>query len=367
MTQMVPLSNVISGLVIAAYSNDYEVLVGEKTYRCVLKGNQKKGGQTVLVGDRVAVDSLDDTNNLGRICEIQSRQNALIKPKIANVTTLMAMASVASPEFDPLQLDRYITQGLLAGLKVIVVLTKMDLCPKSLDIQAHQSHYEAIDLPVLSMTIHDPESTIRCLSAVSGEVVVMAGLSGVGKSSFLNSVRPELNLKVGEVSQKISRGMHTTRHASLIHVSENTFIADTPGFSQLKFDTVLPSDLKKAFPEFKQFDCYYPDCDHVLYENNIPAALPEGCYLEKNPEAISLSRLESYQTFLLESKMFEAQQKNSSQKEDASFKTLDKQSGKKSDQLRLNQRQRQDSRRTENQKIKILSGYEISEEDNDDA
>lgn len=338
------------GLVIASYSNNYEVLVDGVVYCCVLKGLNKKSGQSVLVGDEVCVDNIDMANHLGRITVIAERKNSLNKPKIANVMSMVAMVSVASPAFDPLQLDRYVTQGLLAGLNVVIVLSKMDLCPKDLDIQYYQNLYAQIGFPVATMSIAEPDSITTCLKMVEGNTVVMAGLSGVGKSSFLNRIRPELNLKVGDVSHKLSRGAHTTRHVSLIQVSDNTFIADTPGFSQLNFDTVMPSILKKAFPEFEQFNCHYPDCDHVIYDNNIPSGLPEGCYLEQNPTAISPSRLASYQTFLIESKQFEAQQKISSQKIEGGFKTLDKTQGKKSDQLRLTLKQRGNSRRVENQK-----------------
>ena len=347
------------GLVVAGYSNDYEVLLNGVAYRCVLKGVHKKSKQAILVGDYVTVDNLDNNNFLGRICDILPRKNYLNKPKVANITTMMVMASVASPAFDALQLDRYITQGFLVGLNIIIVFTKADLCPLDLDIEYYQDLYRKMGLSVLAISIMDPLRIAACLSLILNNTVVMAGLSGVGKSSFLNTLRPELNLKVGEVSHKLARGTHTTRHVSLIKVANDTFIVDTPGFSQLKFDAISTSHLKQAFPEFKVFECYYPDCDHVLFDENNQPLLPDGCYLKTHPDAISHSRFLSYQAFLMETKQFDLQQKITSQKTDDSFKTLDKTKGQKLNQLRLQPKDRNHSRRVDNQKLQNRSYLDV--------
>ncbi len=311
----------------------------------------KKEGRDVLVGDRVEVDSLDETNATGRVVQVLERQNQLSRPKIANITLAVVVASIDSPPLDLQQLDRYVTHVHAAGVRPVICISKLDLLTDADKLKTVREIYEPLDIPVYFTSIKDDTSVRHLFRAIHGETVVLAGQSGVGKSSLLNALLPELDLAVGEVSDKLQRGTHTTRHVSLIAFEGHTYIADTPGFSYLKFDTIDPHDLEAIFQDFAPYrdQCRFPDCLHLDEVD---------CAVQANLRYISPSRYESYRVFQEEARAYVDMVQTTSQKEEYGYKTLKK--GKKQDLqiLKLPEKQRATSRRTQRQQILDWSSEE---------
>ena len=326
------------------HSQRFDVSVSGQAYRCIVKGLQQKSGQAVLVGDHVLVDSLDNINQTGRICRILPRQNELDRPKVSNITTLLVMVAVAEPAFDLDQLDRYITLGLIQDLTVRLCFTKRDLCTEDdPNVQEALNLYCSLGIPVSCISIHQPETVTALISSLKDEIVVLAGPSGVGKSSFINAFQPSLDLRVGDVSEKLGRGTHTTRNETLIQLNDSTWVVDTPGFSHLTLDRVIPSKLIQAFPELKALNCLYPDCVHDQRQHEeLGNEAREGCELASNPEKIAASRYANYLQFLSEAQSYETRLRDSTQKEHYGFKKTET---TQSDRLRLQGKHRQVSRR----------------------
>jgi ribosome biogenesis GTPase len=332
-----PLS---TGIVLTYHSNFYTVLVDRVQFECSVKGLLKKEGVDVLVGDHVSVDNLDTVNHTGRITEVLPRLNQLERPKIANITRAVVVASIAQPDLDLMQLDRYLTRVYLAGIDPVICITKIDLSPDHRLLQTIASVYKALNIPIFLTSVAEPESIGKLFSSLTGQTVVLAGQSGVGKSTLLNAIKPDLDLAVGKVSDKIQRGQHTTRQVSLIALDSETYVADSPGFSYLKFDTVLPQALEKAFPDFEPYrgECRFDDCLHLD---------ESGCAV-----SIATSRYENYRQFQQEAALYAEEMQARSQKETYGYKTLS-QKGKGPDLkiLRLKEKQRDGSRRTQKQQL----------------
>lgn len=316
----------------------------ETLFQCSLKGILKKEGTDVLTGDCVALDNPDYGNKTARIVQVLPRTNQLARPKIANIDKVIVVASLKNPPLDLQQLDRYITQVQLAGLQSILCISKVDLMKNAEELEQIKQIYEPLGIPIYFTSVKDPESVKRLFEDVQGKTVVLAGLSGAGKSSLLNTYRPGLRLAVAEVSDRARRGRHTTREVSLIPINPDTFVADTPGFSYLKFDTVSPRSVEAAFPDFAPYreQCRYDDCLHLD---------EAGCAVREHLPDIAPSRYESYRHFQEEAGRYQEEVLSTSQKQEYGYKTLTK--GKKQDLqvLKLPEKQREASRRARKQQI----------------
>lgn len=334
----------ISGIVLSYQSNVYTVSLDGQHFQCVLKGMIKKSGADVLVGDRVLLDNLDAANMTGRIIQTRPRENVLLRPKIANVTRALMVCSIDNPPWSFEQVDRYLTQIQMAGIAPALCISKVDLAKSAADLAAIRDLYESLGVSTATTSIKTPESIQALFRQMQGQTVVLAGPSGVGKSSLLNALKPDLALAVKAISDKAKRGQHTTRHVALIRLDENTYVADTPGFSLLKFDTVLPQDVERVFPDFAPYrgQCRFDNCLHQDEAD---------CAVKANLQYIAPSRYASYLAFLEEAKAHEAHQQASSQKQEYGYKTLKK--GKKEDVqiLKLQEKHRETSRRTRKQEI----------------
>lgn len=361
MSQIETESGQTVGRVISIQNNYYYVQYDNETWTCFLKGNLKKETRqnpenAVMVGDWVELDSIDNSNQSARIVEPVNRNNHLLRPKVANVDKAVIVYPAKEPEFDPVQVDRYLAKIKLANLIPVLCISKCDLIDETDSLKPIITFYQdALKISVYNTSIHQESSIKPLLDALKNTISVLAGPSGAGKSSILNTVKPELDLEVKEVSEKIGRGQHTTRHVSLIELSENTLVADTPGFSHLNFDDILPQDIQALYPEFDQFNCDFSDCLHREEET--------GCAVRGNLNSILPSRWESYQAILQDSLKHKQVLQESSSKDEYGHKTLNKKGEKDLKILKLKSKDRSGSRRTRRQELSTLVDDYLNDED----
>lgn len=252
------------GKIIKAISGFYYVLSDDKTIQCRGRGVFRKNKITPLVGDEVVFEAENDTD--GYILEVKERKNELVRPPIANVDQAFLVFSAAEPDFSPALLDRFLVLVEFNHIKPIILISKVDLTGnKQRDsIEQYANEYQKAGYRVILTSSETDDGVEEVLSCIEGNISVFAGQSGVGKSSLLNALKPELELKTNDISSHLGRGKHTTRHVELIHIG-NGLVADTPGFSSLEFNEVEMEDLNYCFPEIleKSKDCKFRGCLHV--------------------------------------------------------------------------------------------------------
>lgn len=245
----------MEGKIVKIVSNDYTILSDDKYYVCKPRGKFRNQGITPLVGDNVTFNETDLV-----IESVKNRTNSLIRPYVSNIDQVFVITSTKHPDIDLNLLDKLLVMIEFNNIKPIICLTKLDLLDKNeldniLDIK---KYYESIGYTVLYNTEIDK---IRKL--FDDKVTVFAGQSGVGKSTLLNKLNPELNIETNDISEALGRGKHTTRHVELIKMF-NGLIADTPGFSSLDLSDMTKSDIRDNFVEFNRYrdNCEYKDCMH---------------------------------------------------------------------------------------------------------
>lgn len=267
------------GQIRKALSGYYYVYDGEKLIQCRGRGVFRNRGESPLVGDFVDY-TLEVAGSDGTIMKIHERQNELVRPPIANIDQGILVFSVKEPNFNTILLDRFLVVLESFSVKPIICLTKMDLLTEkeTEELQLFIKDYEKVGYLVLQ-TFKDEEGLIdRLQSLLEGKTSVLAGQSGVGKSTLLNTLIPDLNLKTGIISEHLGRGKHTTRHVELIEVC-NGLLADTPGFSSFDFDTIEKEELTNCFPEIARIseDCKFRGCLHTKEPKcAVKAALEAG-------------------------------------------------------------------------------------------
>jgi len=245
------------GRIQKALSGFYYVDTGSEILTCRARGKFRKEGVSPLVGDRVEVRELG--NGEGVVDKILPRRNFFARPAVANIDQLVVIASASIPKTDPFLIDRVAAIAALKDCEVIVVLNKCDLDPAD-DLYAI---YEAAGFRTLRVSAETGEGLEELKTVISGKLSAFTGNSGVGKSSILNALDPEFQLKVGEVSDALGRGRHTTRHVELFALSCGAEIMDTPGFSSFETDE-LNLELKHRLPEtFREFVPYLDECRFV--------------------------------------------------------------------------------------------------------
>ncbi len=329
------------------HSNFYYVEAEGLLYECAVRGLLKKEGTDVLVGDWVTLDNVDEANGTARVFEVLPRQNEISRPKMANVDQVVVVNSLREPDFDPCQLDRYLTHVALAGLSPVICLSKADLSDSQDELDEIRAVYaQGLGFKVLFSSVHQPQSLEAIRREAQDKVSVLAGPSGAGKSSLLNALQPSLKLRVGDVSEKIARGQHTTRHVELLVLAAGIYIADTPGFSNLKFNYALPEQVEAVFPDFEPFRarCAFSDCLHLDEAD---------CAVRENLHEIALSRYESYQAIQEEAMQHRQELQSTSRKQEEAYKKLDRK-GREVKILRLKEKDRDASRRTQRQKVSLL-------------
>ena len=252
------------GKIVKALSGFYYVLHDGQMIQCRGRGVFRKNKITPLVGDEVVFQAENDRE--GYIMEVKERKNELVRPPIANVDQAILVFSAVEPDFSTVLLDRFLVLVEFNHIKPLICITKMDLTNdnEKQAIIKYANQYKDIGYEVL-LTSSETEAGIEGLNPhIENKISVFAGQSGVGKSSLLNVLRPDLDLKTDHISSHLGRGKHTTRHVELISIG-NGLIADTPGFSSLEFTNIEAEDLTFCFPEIarESESCKFRACLHI--------------------------------------------------------------------------------------------------------
>ena len=266
----------VEGRIIKALSGFYYVASERGVIDCKARGRFRLDGSSPLVGDRVQCSL--DLNGKGRIDKVYERKNWFIRPAVANIDTLVFIAANTNPVTDPFLVDRFSVIAAEAGCELGICLHRAGIVPgdRLYDI------FTKAGFPVVRTSAETGEGMDELLRLLKGKLSAFSGNSGVGKSSILNTLLPDARIKTGEVSEKLGRGKHTTRHVELYDLGEGTYIADTPGFASLDVtmtNVILKETLRYDFPDFSPFlgKCRFDDCAHLREPGcAVTQALAEG-------------------------------------------------------------------------------------------
>lgn len=284
------------GKIMKALSGFYYVAFENELYQCRGRGNFRKKNITPLVGDNVSFTIENETD--GYILEVFDRKNELVRPPIVNVDQAILVFSAREPDFNPGLLDRFLVLIESKHIEPIICVTKMDLLDEvsSKKVAQYINDYEKAGYKIIQTSSKNKEGITDILPYLKDKISVFAGQSGVGKSSLLNAIRPELKLRTNEISSHLGRGKHTTRHVELIEIN-NGFVADTPGFSSLDFIDIEVEDLNHCFIDIERLseNCKFRGCLHI---NEPKCAVKEA--VEENE--LPSYRYENYKNFYTEIK-----------------------------------------------------------------
>ena len=260
MTEVRETAACLEGRIVKALSGFYYVSTPEGIVSCRARGKFRSTGESPLVGDRV---TLTVQAGQGTVREILPRRNAFVRPAVANLDAMVILASAAIPVTEPFLIDRMTVIAQRQRVEPILCINKTDLDPAD----RLRAIYENSGFAVVCTSAETGEGIDRLAELIRGRTVAFTGNSGVGKSALLSRLCPGMEVRTGEVSQKLGRGRHTTRHIELFALGHETFVADTPGFSSFDLDLVdhIPKqELQELFPEFRAYlgGCRFPDCSH---------------------------------------------------------------------------------------------------------
>lgn len=268
-----------TGRIIRSISGFYDVQTAGKVISCRARGILRKEGNSPLTGDMVEITV---ERGKGMVEKILPRKNSFVRPAVANIDALVVFAANVNPVTEPYLIDRVAAIAGDQEVPVYLCVNKCDLDP-AVDLVRI---YENAGFPVICTSAETGEGVPELRELIRGKLVAFTGNSGVGKSSILNRLCPELNLATGEVSEKLGRGRHTTRHVELYRLGQDTYVADTPGFSSFdtdQMDVILKENLQYAFPDFGKFigQCRFDDCSHRKEPDCAVRAACENGEIEK--------------------------------------------------------------------------------------
>ena len=269
----------MQGKIIKGIAGFYYVYAEDgNTYECRAKGIFRKDKRKPLVGDNVDITVLDGKELEGSVTEIHKRKNSLIRPAVANVDQALVIFAIVKPDPNYNLLDRFLISMQKQGIPTVICFNKKDLASQK-EQEELLAAYRASGCEVLFVSGREEEGIDRIREILRGKTTVVAGPSGVGKSTIVNSLTPEANMETGEISRKIERGKHTTRHAELFAVEADTYIMDTPGFTSLYIEGMEKEELKEFYPEFLPYEpyCRFGGCVHLSEPVcGVKEALAEG-------------------------------------------------------------------------------------------
>ena len=254
------MANRQTGRIVRSISGFYDVQIPGKVISCRARGILRKTGESPLTGDMVEITV---EKGKGMVEKILPRQNSFVRPAVANIDALVVFAANVNPVTEPFLIDRVAAIAGDQEVPVVLCVNKCDLDP-AVDLVRI---YRNAGFSVICTSAETGEGVEELRNLIKGKLTAFTGNSGVGKSSILNRLSPELALATGEVSEKLGRGRHTTRHVELYDLGENTYVMDTPGFSSFdtdQMDVILKENLQYAFPDFGPYvgNCQFRDCTH---------------------------------------------------------------------------------------------------------
>ena len=321
---------------------------------CKVRERLKKEKIEIFVGDNVKIEKINPDTRQAVITEVFKRTNFIPRPSVANVDQVIVVTSLAAPGLDFVQLNRYLCLAKLYNIPAVICINKIDLKQKNKDIlEKITAVYKPLDYKIVFTSALVGSGIKDLQKCLSGKISVLAGMSGVGKSSLLNKLCPDLNLKTKTVSFRTKRGTHATRHVELIEVflpEENSVyhVADTPGFSYLKFDNIMPYQVADFFDEIKALSdkCHFSDCLHLKEEN---------CNVLNNIDKIDETRYKSYKIFIEEAFEHKKKIECSSQKQEEATKLIDAPDRTKTRLIKTGIHGKEESRKKIKQKINRIS------------
>lgn len=290
-------SKVMQGKIVKGIAGFYYVyIIASGLYECKAKGVFRNQKIKPLVGDNVIIDIISEEEKTGNIIDVLERKNDLIRPTVANIDQALIIFATADPAPNLNLLDRFLIMMLKQQIETIICFNKKDIVSeKELRILEETYCKCGYQIVFTSTFTEDGITTLREL--LRNKTTVLAGPSGVGKSSIINLLQPEANMETGDISTKIKRGKHTTRHSELFYAGDSTFIMDTPGFSSLYIMDMDKEELKNYFPEFQEYEenCRFHGCLHL---NEPDCAVKQALKDDK----ISRIRYENYKVLFEELK-----------------------------------------------------------------
>ena len=260
-----------------------------EVYECKAKGIFRKDNQKPLVGDDVEVQILDGEEKTGSIISIMPRRNSLVRPAVANVDQAFVIFAVENPRPNYMLLDRFLIMMEQEGIPAVICFNKIDLASQE-GLEFLNETYTNCGYHVILSSASMGEGVEEIRQVLQGKTTVVAGPSGVGKSSLTNLLQGEVQMETGEISKKLKRGRHTTRHSQVIPVAADTYLVDTPGFTSLYLTDMEEQDLKDYFREFRQYEgkCRFQGCRHIH---------EPGCAVKEALEEQKISRIR-YENYL---------------------------------------------------------------------
>ena len=282
----------MQGKIIRGIAGFYYVHIhGKGIIECKAKGVFRNKKVKPLVGDNVELEILDEDNKTGNITEILPRKNSLIRPAVANVDQAVVIFAASFPKPNLNLLDRFLLMMQMQDVPTVICINKIDDTDNS-EIDRIVDNYKNSGCNVYRTSTVTGEGIEEFGKCLKGKTSVLAGPSGVGKSSVMNCLFPEADMATGEISEKIKRGKHTTRHSELFCLADDVYVMDTPGFTSLNLPDVEKEDLKKFYPEFDEYrdQCRFLGCVHI----NEPDCAVKSAVEE---DRISSGRYENYKQF----------------------------------------------------------------------
>lgn len=322
----------VQGQIYKIHSDFYYAASGEEIFECKIREVLKKQKEKILVGDYVEFDN-------GHITKILPRKNYIKRPSVANIDQIIIVSALKEPDLDLHQLNRYIALAKYYKIPTVLCFNKEDLKWDKHIKSDIKKIYEKLGYKTVYTSATEHCGIKAFEKVLDGKISVLCGNSGVGKSSLINAINPDLKLRTKQVSEKTQRGTHTTRHCEIININKNSRIVDTPGFSNIKFDFILPADVDLLFDDIAKYrnGCKYSDCLHIN---------EDGCNVLANIDKIDKTRYESYLAFVEEAKEYKEKIKYEGKKEEHSKKTVHNKTLAK-----ISSRKRQSSRNTLKQNI----------------
>ena len=253
------------GKIIKGVAGEYCVHVeGMGAYTCKAKGVFRHKNMKPLVGDNVEIDIIDEDEGRGNITDIHERKSELIRPAVANIDQTLVVFAAKSPMPNRNLLDRFLVMMESQGMESILCFNKMDLAEDE-EIEELKSTYEKAGYRVMLISVKDNVGVDEVKELLAGKTTSLAGPSGVGKSSLLNVLVPDALMETGDISRKIERGKHTTRHSEIFSLGDSTYLMDTPGFSSIYTCPCEKEQLKEYFPEIYEYEgqCRFNGCVHI--------------------------------------------------------------------------------------------------------